>query len=944
VRFLSISLLFVVTGTLAVSCRGAGAQAGSNAVAVDDRAVVTLAGNTHPLARPENDRGAVVAESRLERMMLLLAPDAAQQKELDALVATQQDPHSVQYHQWLTPEEYGSRFGVSATGLAQVTTWLQGHGFSVEEIPAGRRLILFSGTAGQVADAFHTEIHRYVTGGGMHIANEEDPQIPSALAPLVTGIVSLHDFRRASATVPKREMGRAGANPANTQGSTHYLLPADFATIYDLNPQYAAGWKGSGASVAIVGRSNILLNDVATFRSSAGLPPSQPAVVVDGVNPGLIPGDQDEATLDVEWAGGIAPAAAVTLVAAASTAVSDGVDLAAQYIVNHKTGQVMSTSFGSCEATMGAAELAFYNSLWEQAASEGISALVASGDSGASGCDAAAAAQGSLASVNGLCSSPYATCVGGTEFNESAGGSAEGSYWGISNGADGGSARSYIPEVVWNESGSNGGTGLWSSGGGVSEIYGQPDWQKAVVGAVSRGMRTVPDVALTSAVHDGYLVSLDGSWYVFGGTSAASPSFAAILALVAQKQGGGGQENGGLGNANPTLYGLLNANENPFHATPGGNNSVPRVSGFTASGAAYNLATGLGSVDMDLLMNNWPAAGGSKPAGGFTVTPSIAALSVLPDKPATFTVAVGEAGGFSGSVALTTTTPQGVTVTFAPASVQAGSKATATITATGSSAAGTANVTITGTSGTTAVSATVGLSVLAVPKLSVSVAANRVTVTQGKTAVVQVTTTTAGPFIGNVTLAVTGLPAGVSASWSANTFPANGAASTNATLTLIATRTAALNSATLQITATGDGLQAQTQCVLQVITVRGIAVTLSPTAISMQSTAMRRVAVTITPQGGVKLATAASGAGFQLTGLPKGVTAVWSYLRLTAGGTLQAMLTLTGSSAAITGNSRLAVRANLRDAATGILYTAREQASLEVTRPPSLRPLPIRMR
>jgi pseudomonalisin len=876
VRFLSIFLLFVVTGTLAVSCRGAVAQAGSNAVAIDDRSVVTLAGNTHPLARPENDRGAVIAETRLERMMLLLAPDAAQQQDLDELVAAQQDPDSAQYHQWLTPEEYGSRFGVSATGLALVTTWLQRHGFSVDEVPPGRRLILFSGTAGQVANAFHTEIHRYVADGEMHIANDEDPQIPSAIAPLVAGIVSLHDFRRASATVSKREMGLAGANPANTQGSTHYLLPADFATIYDLNPQYAAGWKGSGVSVAIVGRSNILLSDVAAFRSSAGLPPNQPAVVVDGLNPGLIPDDQDEATLDVEWVGGIAPAAAVTLVAAASTAVSDGVDLAAQYIVNHRTAQVMSTSFGSCEATMGATELAFYNSLWEQAASEGISALVASGDSGASGCDVASDTQGSRASVNGLCSSPYATCVGGTEFDESAGGSAAGSYWGISNGADGGSARSYIPEVVWNESGSNGGRGLWSSGGGISEIYAQPDWQKNVVGAVSRGMRAVPDVALTSAVHDGYLVYLNGSWYVFGGTSAASPSFAAILALVAQKQGGTGQKNGGLGNANPTLYGLLSANENPFHATPGGDNSVPGVSGFTASGAAYNLATGMGSVDVDLLMNNWPTAGRNKSAAGFTVTPSIAALSVLPDKSATFTVAVGEAGGFSGMVALTASAPQGVTVTFAPTSVKAGSKATVTVTATSSSAAGTANVTITGTNGAAAVSATVGLTVLAVPKLSVSVAANKVTVTQGKTAVVQVTATTAGPFIGKVTLAVSGLPAGVSASWSANTFLANGAANSNSTLTLMATGTAALKSATLQITAAGDGLQAQTQCVLQVVTaVRGIAVRLSPTAISMQSTSMQRVAVTIIPQGGVKPATAA-GSGFQLTGLPKGVTAVWS--------------------------------------------------------------------
>ena len=403
--------------------------------------VVTLAGNVHPLARPEFDRGMLSDETRLDRMVLLLQPDAGQQKALDELTEAQQDPGSPMYHQWLSPEEYGSRFGASAADLAKVTAWLQSRGFTVEPVPAGRRAIVFSGTVAQVADTFHTEMHRYEVGGQMHVANSQDPQIPSALAPVVGGVLSLHDFRRASAIRSIREVAapdapvRGTLRPENTQGSTHYIFPADFATIYDLNPQYTAGHNGTGVSIAIVGRSNINLSDVSSFRSGSALPANQPTVIFDGPNPGLVAGDQDESTLDVEWSGAIAPGAAVKFVVGASTSTTDGVDLSAQYIVNNKTANVMSTSYGNCEAYMGSGALSFYNSLWQQAASEGISSFVSSGDSGAAGCNGGGSSSGSMAGVNGLCSSPYSTCVGGTEFNEGSG-----SYWATTNGAGGGSA------------------------------------------------------------------------------------------------------------------------------------------------------------------------------------------------------------------------------------------------------------------------------------------------------------------------------------------------------------------------------------------------------------------------------------------------------------------------------------------------------------------------
>ena len=458
--------------------------------------------------------------------------------------------------------------------------------------------MVFSGSAGQVFDSFHTELHRYSVNGEMHIANSQDPQIPAALAGVVRGVVSLHDFHRNAQTRMQRAVS---TQPEFTAGTIHDLYPADFATIYDLNPLYSNAIAGAGSTIAIAGRSDIELSDVAAFRADAGLSVNAPEVIVDGADPGLVAGDQAESTLDLEWSGAIAPSAQVKLVTAASTATTDGIDLAAAYIVNHAIAPVVSVSYGSCEQQMGKAELAFYNDLWEQAASEGISVFVASGDAGAAGCSLGSSNAGTAAAVNGLCSSPYATCVGGTKFNEGANPT---QYWSAANSASDGSALGYIPEVVWNESAENGGTGLWATGGGASVVYAQPAWQVETAGAATaNGMRAVPDVALSAAGHDGYFVIENGVQWVASGTSLTTPAFAGLMALVIQKQHGLLQ-----GNANPMLYKLANGDNHPFHMTQSGNNTVPGVNGFAASGNPYNLATGLGSVDGALLANAWSGA------------------------------------------------------------------------------------------------------------------------------------------------------------------------------------------------------------------------------------------------------------------------------------------------------------------------------------------------
>ncbi|MGD1105865.1 MAG: S53 family peptidase [Terracidiphilus sp.] len=648
---------------------------------IDESRMVTLHGNVHPLARAEFDQGAVNPATRLDRMLLILNSSPAQSADLDALLAAQQEPDSPLYHKWLAAAEFGSRFGASDADLVQVSAWLELHGFTIDEIPAGRRLVVFSGSAAQVSAAFRTGLHIYRVNGTDHLANVSDPQIPATLSGLVAGVVSLHDFRRIS---EMRTRTPLAAQPDYSAGATHYLFPADFATIYDLNPLFAAGTNGTGSSIAIAARSNIRLSDVESFRSMAALPPNDPTVTLAGADPGLVDHDQDESTLDAEWSGAAAPAASVNLVVAATTATTDGVDLASAWIVNHAAASVVSVSYGSCEQEMGATELAFYNSLWEQAASQGMSVFVASGDAGAAGCSAATANTGSANAVNGLCSSAYSTCVGGTKFNE---GSNAAQYWSAANSSAYASALGYIPEEVWNESASNGGTGLWASGGGASVVYPQPGWQAGVDGAAAaNGMRAVPDISLSAADHDGYFVVENGSFWIASGTSASAPSFAGIMALVAESQHGAPQ-----GNANPRLYTLANSTDDPFHPTPSGDNTVPGVAGFTATGATYNLATGLGSVDASLLVNNWSSLS-NPPTLALTAAAQSVAVSQGGSATLEFTAATG--GSFAGAVTFSVSgLPAGIAAAWSAnpviASASSGTNhATLTLTAAQGSAIG----------------------------------------------------------------------------------------------------------------------------------------------------------------------------------------------------------------------------------------------------------------
>ncbi len=674
---------------------------------IDNNDTVILSGNVHPLARPEFDKGATDPSLRMDRMILTLRSSKDKQAELDRLLTELHNPVSPNFHHWLTPEEFGTRFGPSAEDINAITGWLISNGFVVDEIAKGRSWINFSGSVADVQRAFHTQIHNYYVKGRLYHANATDPSLPRELSDLVTGIVSLHNFPR------KMMHSRASypVQPDYTNGSANYLAPGDFATIYDVNALYSAGITGSGQSIAIVGRTNpsTAASDWATFRSTMGLPVNPPQIIVNGRNPGDLGTDEDiEADLDVEWSGAVAQNASILFVTSKSTESTDGVNLSAQYIVDKNLAPVMSTSFGECEADLGSTENQFWNNLWQQAASQGITAFVSSGDSGAAGCDADSDATGSVLGVNGLASTPYNVAVGGTEFNEGTG-----NYWNSSNGPGDTNAISYIPEVAWNQSGDvSGGSDLYATGGGISTIYSIPAWQ-AAPGVPAGNYRYVPDVALGAAGHDAYLVVIQNNLDAVYGTSAPTPSFAGLMALVVQSTG---QRQG---NANLRLYQLGSAQYGSggatvFHDITSGNNSVPGVTGYTCT-SGYSPVTGLGSVDAKALVSNWMI---------FTLSVSPSAASVDQGSLVTTTISSAVWGGFSNAVTLSASgLPSGVTATFNPATIASpgSGSSTLTLTAGASSATGVFPVTVSGTGGGVNQNTTVNLTIVPVFNITASV-------------------------------------------------------------------------------------------------------------------------------------------------------------------------------------------------------------------------------
>jgi hypothetical protein len=608
--------------------------------AIDESTRVTLAGTLHPLATKANDRGAVPDSTPLDRMQIRLTRSSEQETALRQLLAAQHKTDSASYHKWLTPAQFGTQFGPSDGDIATIETWLSGHGFHGISVNPGRQTIEFNGSAGQFREAFHAEIHQFAVNGANHYANASAPSIPAALAPVVGGFASLNNFPLKSYAVNRGAMqvnlGTGKAAPSWTLGSSTgdllVLAPGDFAVQYDLNPLYRAGTNGTGQQIAILNESNIDVSLVNRFRTLFGLPANPPQVVIDGTDPGIDGvnnpdgenGASTEAYLDVEWAGAVAPNAQVDLVIAGDTALANGLSLAAEHAVYGNIAPVISISFGACETALAASNQ-FFNDLWEQAAAQGITVIVAAGDSASATCDSdnqEYAVNGTA--VNGFASTPWNVAVGGTDFyytswnqGQSAIDAQLASYWAsnsgtltTSNNQPMVSLLQPVPEQAWNESqyglnlgGYTGGaTTIVGGGGGPSTAgiytpgqnfgifsnpptvapYPKPSWQTGA-GVPADGARDLPDVALFASsganaslypicAADGDCQPVSSSQTVqftgVGGTSASAPAFAGILSMVNQRYGPQGQ-------ADYVLYPLAVQFPAAFHDVTTGGNSIP---------------------------------------------------------------------------------------------------------------------------------------------------------------------------------------------------------------------------------------------------------------------------------------------------------------------------------------------------------------------------------
>ena len=732
-RFLRIFLLFAFFSPLLPFNAAAQTEPAPSRItqAVDEANLTVLKGNTYYLARAKYDRGAAPSSLPMNRMLLVLQRSPQQESALEQLLDQQQDQSSPNYHQWLTPQQFGQQFGPSDQDVQKITSWLQSHGFQVASISNGRTVIEFSGTAGQVQEAFHTAIHKYsvpTKTGALedHWANSADPSIPAALAPVVVGINTLHNFPRKPMHVvsgvfkKNRTTGETkpvnpdftftcGTNQSNQPVSCYGLGPYDFATIYNVLPLWngspAPVIDGTGQTIAIIGETDVDMKDIENFRSLFSLPANDPVVILDGPDPGIVPGDETESDLDLEWSGAIAKGATIKFVTSAITNTTLGVDLSALYAVDHNVATVMSESYGICELGLGTAGNQFYNSVWQQAAAQGITVMVSSGDSGSAGCDSQdnpppAPAEYGL-QVNGFSSTPYNVSVGGTDFNDL---SNPTTYWSSTNNPTTQlSAKSYIPEVPWNDSctsqalvfygypsnalqncndqyllgvnvftvGGAGGKSACTTNDGqdpssCSGGYAKPSWQTGT-GVPSDGKRDIPDVSFyasggfyTGSFYivceadqtDGVYCDQDPQDLEFlgvGGTSASTPSFAGIMALVNQKTASR------QGNANYTLYKLAaqsgascTSSGTPastciFYDVTTGTNAMPCddtqavpvncgspgqygvgiLTGYNST-AGYDLTTGLGSVNAANLVNKWSSVTSA-------LKPSATSLSLNPN-------------------------------------------------------------------------------------------------------------------------------------------------------------------------------------------------------------------------------------------------------------------------------------------------------------------------
>ncbi|HEX7815040.1 S53 family peptidase [Dyella sp.] len=596
---------------------------------VDARATTALA-NTHLAFVASAQKTAVDDTTPMNHMQLILKPSAKRTAALNALIEAQHDPGSKKFHQWITPQQYGKRFGVSDADVAAVTSWLKNQGFTVNGVYANKLQIDFSGNAGAVKRAFHTQETRFTVNNVSHIANASDISVPTALKDVVTGVAGLNDIRPKAQHVAEKlaqfnnasklfntkqptpaasRQLKAQVTPqaVNFTDGSRGFSPSDLAKMYGADTLHAAGITGKGITIALVEDESMVPSDWTNFVSQFKLDGyggtfSQIQPQADGftncIDPNIaFPGeDGTETVLDAEWSTAMAPSANIVVASCDDSNSNNffgGVFTAATNLINgDQRPNVISASYGYGEGSTDAASKTAIDLMWAQADAEGISVFVSSGDSGSNPSFNGFIINGGGVDANSFGTSPNVTTVGGTDTADVLDGTTK-KYFNANYDDSYGSAKSYVPEIPWNESCGNdvaakslglpdalsfckqyltydpdGYYALSESGsGGPSSVDAKPVWQRLVHGAAKDQSRDVPDVSLFAGSYGGYswvIICTDlypcvkdftSPVYLEGGTSLSAPMFAGIQALVDQ-----GLSDKGLsafqGNAAPTLYAL----------------------------------------------------------------------------------------------------------------------------------------------------------------------------------------------------------------------------------------------------------------------------------------------------------------------------------------------------------------------------------------------------
>jgi hypothetical protein len=521
---------------------------------IDSTQLVTLRGHVRPDLTAERDMGVVEDELPL-RLYLVLQRSPEQQAELDNLLARQQQPTAPEYHRWLTPQEFGARFGASQDDIAKVTAWLEGQGMAVQGVMNNAMFIDFAATARQVREVFHTQLHYYNIQGGRYAANAQDPMIPAALAEAVAGIKGLskiphqshrtkvHQASYDAATHSWNRVDEGGAEPAYDFGGGEYdVTPQDYYTIYNVNPVFTGGNLGATATVAVVEQSDFEFGtvnattgvttggDVATFRSQFGVQGTLNMHVYHGYGtticnaPGIDPeknGEEAEAALDAEWANALAPAANLIFMSC-DQSPHQGTDTSMTALIDNNLGDSMSMSYGSSELNFAPGDYTFYDKLFAQAAAQGQSFFVSAGDSGSDMADQNTTGTATSGYNVNAFGSPNVTVAGGTDFADAfdaaMGGRAQSNYWGANKPNYYESALGYIPETAWNDGCASSIRAAWANNtytgaeycatapsnyldgevvggsGGFSKNYPVPSYQQGITG-YSGTMRAQPDIS-----------------------------------------------------------------------------------------------------------------------------------------------------------------------------------------------------------------------------------------------------------------------------------------------------------------------------------------------------------------------------------------------------------------------------------------------------------------